>query len=90
VPATRDGDRGDTAGLTQREREIAELIAIGLSNREIADRLVISPRTAEGHVEHILSKLGFTSRAQVAAWVAEYKAERRAQRRHLRPVSGAG
>jgi len=43
----------------------------GLNNKEIARSLVISQRTAEGHVEHILTKLGFTSRAQVAAWAAE-------------------
>jgi predicted ATPase/DNA-binding CsgD family transcriptional regulator len=60
--------------LTRREREIAELITRGLSNKEIARHLVISPRTAEGHIEHILTKLGFTSRAQVAAWVAEHRA----------------
>ncbi|MEV6388870.1 protein kinase domain-containing protein [Nocardia xishanensis] len=62
----------DVAGrkLTKREREVAELIAQGLTNREIATRLVISPRTAQGHVEHLLTKLGFTSRAQIAAWIA--------------------
>ncbi|MGV9610923.1 protein kinase domain-containing protein [Nocardia xishanensis] len=62
----------DVAGrkLTKREREVAELIAEGLTNREIATRLVISPRTAQGHVEHLLTKLGFTSRAQIAAWIA--------------------
>jgi uncharacterized protein with PIN domain len=43
-------------------------LAEGLSNKEIADRLVISPRTAEGHVERILTKLGFTSRTKIAAW----------------------
>jgi predicted ATPase/DNA-binding CsgD family transcriptional regulator len=59
--------------LTRREREIAELVAEGMSNREIAAALVIAQRTAEGHVEHILSKLGFTSRVQVAAWVAEQR-----------------
>ncbi len=59
--------------LTRREREIADLVAEGLSNREIAATLVIAQRTAEGHVEHILSKLGFTSRVQVAAWVAEQR-----------------
>jgi len=58
------------AGLTKREREVAALIAQGLSNREIANRLVVAQRTAEGHVENILSKLGFTSRAQVAGWLA--------------------
>jgi predicted ATPase/DNA-binding CsgD family transcriptional regulator len=67
----------DTAvpgSLTRREREVAELITRGLSNREIARTLVIAQRTAEGHVEHILTKLGFTNRAQVAAWVAEQRA----------------
>jgi non-specific serine/threonine protein kinase len=57
--------------LTRREGQIAVLVADGLSNRQIAAELVIAPRTAEGHVEKILSKLGFTSRAQIAAWVAE-------------------
>ncbi|MBF6194126.1 protein kinase [Nocardia sp. CDC186] len=63
---------GDPTGrkLTKREREVAELVAEGLTNREIAARLVISPRTAQGHVEHVLTKLGFTSRTQVAAWIA--------------------
>ncbi|WAM12179.1 protein kinase domain-containing protein [Rhodococcus sp. JS3073] len=57
--------------LTKRERQVADLVAEGLTNQAIADRLVISPRTAQGHVEHILAKLGFTSRAQIAAWVVE-------------------
>ncbi|PWK87277.1 non-specific serine/threonine protein kinase [Lentzea atacamensis] len=56
--------------LTRREREIAGLIAEGLTSREIADRLVISVRTAETHTENILTKLGFKSRVQVATWVA--------------------
>jgi len=56
--------------LTRRETQVARLVAEGQSNREIAARLVISQRTAEGHVEHILTKLGFTSRAQIAAWIA--------------------
>jgi predicted ATPase/DNA-binding CsgD family transcriptional regulator len=58
-------------GLTPREWEIAQLLGEGLSNKEIADRLVISQRTAETHVERILSKLGFTSRLQVVSWVAD-------------------
>jgi DNA-binding NarL/FixJ family response regulator len=58
-------------GLTRREREVAALIAQGKSNREIADSLVVSERTVESHVGNILFKLGFTSRAQVAAWVVE-------------------
>ena len=65
APAVSDG-----APLTPRELQVARLIAGGRSNKQIAAELVISPRTAEGHVERILAKLGFTSRAQVAAWVA--------------------
>jgi DNA-binding CsgD family transcriptional regulator len=56
--------------LTAREREIAALMADGLSNHNIAERLVISDGTVEVHVKHILGKLGFRSRAQVAGWVA--------------------
>src|ERR1700680_4770926 len=59
-----------SAALSRREREVAALVAEGLSNREIAERLFISERTAEGHVEQIRNKLGFKSRSQVAAWVA--------------------
>jgi predicted ATPase/DNA-binding CsgD family transcriptional regulator len=55
--------------LTKREAQVAALVATGASNKQIADQLVISQRTAEGHVEHILAKLGFTSRAQIAAWI---------------------
>ena len=54
---------------------MAELIARGMTNREIGAALVISVRTVQGHVEHILRKLGFGSRAQVAAWVAQRRAE---------------
>jgi len=57
--------------LSARELEVAELVARGLTNREIADALVISPHTAIRHVEHILNKLGLRSRTQVAAWVAK-------------------
>jgi DNA-binding NarL/FixJ family response regulator len=64
-------DDGGPARLTRREREITALIAQGLSNKEIAARLVIATRTAESHVENILTKLGFASRAQVAAWYIE-------------------
>ena len=60
-------------GLTRREWQVARLVAEGMTNRAIADRLVISPRTAQGHVEHVLVKLGFTSRAQIAAWIVERK-----------------
>ncbi|WP_433521305.1 protein kinase domain-containing protein [Nocardia pseudovaccinii] len=66
-PASADAGGGK---LTKRERQVAELVAEGLTNREIAARLVISPRTAERHVENLLTKLEFTSRAQIAAWIA--------------------
>ena len=55
-------------GLSVREAEVARLVADGLTNRQIAARLVISERTAGNHVAHILTKLGFTSRTQIAAW----------------------
>jgi non-specific serine/threonine protein kinase len=60
------------APLTAREREVAVLIARGLSNKDIAGNLVISQRTAEGHVEHILAKLGFSSRVQIATWAGSH------------------
>ncbi|WP_327655347.1 ATP-binding protein [Streptomyces sp. NBC_00483] len=56
--------------LTPREREVASLVAVGLTNREIAERLVISKRTADAHVEHILTKLGVGTRTQIAALCA--------------------
>lgn len=54
--------------LTARQLEVAELVSDGSSNREIAARLGIGERSAEGHVERILQRLGFRSRAQIAAW----------------------
>jgi non-specific serine/threonine protein kinase len=59
-----------TSPLTRREQEIAEQVSKGLSNRAIAESLVISTRTVGGHVESILAKLGFTSRVQIVAWMA--------------------
>jgi DNA-binding CsgD family transcriptional regulator/Tfp pilus assembly protein PilF len=67
----REAARQAFGGLTAREREVARLVAQGKTSREIADLLVLSERTAEGHVSNILGKLGFTSRAQIAAWVVE-------------------
>lgn len=61
--------RPGPALLTRRELEIAGLIREGLTNREIAERLVISKRTAETHVEHILTKLGATRRQQIVNWL---------------------
>ena len=56
------------AELTPREREVAALLAEGLSNAALAERLYISPRTAAVHVSNILAKLGMASRTEVAAW----------------------
>ncbi|MCM6773729.1 LuxR C-terminal-related transcriptional regulator [Nocardia sp. CDC159] len=67
--------RIDTAALdvlTRREKDVARLIAVGHSNKRIAAELVISVRTAETHVEHILTKLGFTSRTQIAGWARDH------------------
>jgi DNA-binding NarL/FixJ family response regulator len=66
----RTQQRDAWAPLTRRERQVAALLARGMSNREIAAALVLSRRTAEAHVQSILIKLGFTNRAQVAAWAA--------------------
>ena len=67
-------DAGPTAGhpgqLTRREQDVAALVARGLSNGEIAGELVISARTVETHVQHIMDKLGVGTRAQIAAWSA--------------------
>lgn len=57
--------------LTYREQQVAELVGRGLSNKAIAQELVLSVRTAESHVENVLKKLGFTTRSQVAAWLHE-------------------
>jgi predicted ATPase/DNA-binding CsgD family transcriptional regulator len=64
--------RADDRVLTERELQVARLLARGLTNREIANELVISVRTADRHVENILGKLGFRSRATVAAWAAQH------------------
>lgn len=60
-----------TPNLTRREREVGQLIAQGLTSRQIASKLFIAERTAEYHVEQIRNKLGFHSRSQIAAWVTE-------------------
>jgi predicted ATPase/DNA-binding CsgD family transcriptional regulator len=56
--------------LTRREGQVARLVAAGLSNRDIAGRLTLSTRTVEGHVQQVLVKMAFTSRTQIAAWLA--------------------
>lgn len=55
--------------LTRREREVAALVGTGLTNRQVAEELVISPRTVEGHVENILAKLHLDNRSQLAVWI---------------------
>lgn len=72
--ATPTPPPGRTAGpspLSPRELEVAALVAQGMTNAEIAETLVISTGTAANHVNHILAKLGFGSRAQIAAWMTE-------------------
>ncbi|GAB3979970.1 LuxR family transcriptional regulator [Actinoallomurus acanthiterrae] len=71
VPPEPDSD----TALTTRECEVACLVAQGMSNKQIAAELVIAQRTAEGHVERILNKLGFGSRAQIAGWMARRQAD---------------
>lgn len=64
---------GGTEQLTEREMQVARLVAKGRSNKEIGATLVISARTAEGHVQRVLAKRGFNSRSQIAAWIAEHE-----------------
>jgi non-specific serine/threonine protein kinase len=61
----------DTGLLSRRERDVVALVAGGMTNREIAERLFIAERTAEGHVERIRNKLGVRSRTEVATWAVE-------------------
>jgi non-specific serine/threonine protein kinase len=77
APATRansppERSAQQVAGLSPREREVAGLLALGLSNRQIAQRLVVTERTVAAHIEHILDKLGFASRHQVGTWANEH------------------
>ncbi|MGW7448408.1 ATP-binding protein [Kitasatospora sp. NPDC054795] len=68
-------DAAGVPGLTKRESQVAELVAEGLTNKDIAERLTIAQRTAENHVERILGKLGFASRTQLAVWTYEQRGE---------------
>ncbi|MBF6331594.1 ATP-binding protein [Nocardia transvalensis] len=72
VPTTAPADDTALDVLTPREKDVARLVAAGYSNKRIATDLVISVRTAETHVEHILTKLGFTSRTQIAGWARDH------------------
>jgi DNA-binding CsgD family transcriptional regulator/tetratricopeptide (TPR) repeat protein len=71
APDQPAASKKQSAPLAPREREVAALIARGLTNRDIAVSLEITERTAETHVQHILNKLGFGARAQIAAWAVE-------------------
>ena len=64
--------REAVAGLTAREVEVLILLARGLSNRQIAERLVITPKTAGNHVEHIYAKIGASSRAAAAMFAVQH------------------
>lgn len=77
VPTPGQAAKQAFGGLTTREREVAALITQGKSNRELAEALVVSERTIETHVSNILSKLGFSSRSQIAVWAAERHLGRR-------------
>ena len=68
---TQDARGRLVSRLTRRESEVARLVAQGLTDRQIAEQLVLARRTAEGHVQRALQKLGFTSRQQLAGWVVE-------------------
>jgi DNA-binding NarL/FixJ family response regulator len=67
---------GQLPGLTRREKEIAALVARGLTSRQIASKLVLSTRTVDKHVTNILKKLGLHSREQIAARTAEQPPQR--------------
>ena len=73
LPADGEMSHLLTDTLTRREREVAALVARGLTNRQIASALHLSERTIENHVSRILRKLGLASRAQVAAWATEQR-----------------
>lgn len=66
----------DALGLTERQEQVLELVARGLSNRAIATELETSPRTVEAHVQRILDRTGCRNRAAAAAWWAQRERER--------------
>jgi DNA-binding CsgD family transcriptional regulator len=72
-------DRGQPADpwypLSSREFEVAQLVAAGLTNRQIAEQLVLAPKTISAHITHILTKLGAARRAEIAAWYATIPAD---------------
>ena len=73
TPPKRATESGNQQRFTPRENEVAQLIAAGKTNREIAQSLRISQRTVDRHIENMFSKLGVTKRTKIAAWVSENK-----------------
>ncbi|MFJ9565095.1 ATP-binding protein [Streptomyces fuscichromogenes] len=73
APPAEPSPLTESSPLTRRERQVAALVSQGMTNRRIAAELVLSPRTVDGHVDRILTKLGYSCRAQVAAWWAAYQ-----------------
>jgi len=77
------------SNLTRRESEVAQLVSLGLTSREVGEKLGIGERAVEGHVQNILNKLGFSRRTQIAAWVVEQQSanvaslDQRARRHNL-------
>ena len=72
VTLERVVDLAHSSGLSDREVEVLRLVAQGLSNRDIAGRLFISPRTAESHVQHIYTKIGMSTRAGAAMFAMRH------------------
>jgi non-specific serine/threonine protein kinase len=93
VRAVRDTGRGPSRSpvghLSPREREVAALLPLGMTNRQIAEALTITEGTANLHVKHILNKLGFSSRAQIAAWVVQNGLDDAAVEAGFRPAGSA-
>ncbi|MGW7022195.1 response regulator transcription factor [Streptomyces decoyicus] len=77
TPAPTPAEENAPTPLTRREEEAVDLLALGLTNKEIAAKRVVSPRTAGTHVANLLGKLGFTSRTQIATWAVEHRAPNR-------------
>jgi non-specific serine/threonine protein kinase len=71
TPPPHPAPPADHGDLSPRERQVAVLIARGLTNKQVAAELVVSPATVRSHVEHILTKLDLRSRAQIAVWASQ-------------------
>ena len=84
----REATRANPAGLTARQLEVLALLAEGLTNAEIADRLVVSPRTAEHHVAAVLTKLGAATRREPPGAPRSWGSSRESERPATRPAPG--